>query len=78
MEDWFSVYNGLYLIVLILGAVATLVTKKYRKVVKELSELTVALKNGYSDKKLTKAEKDEIMKEALDVVKSIIQLKWRF
>lgn len=78
MEDWFSVYNGLYLIVLILGAVATLITKKYRKVVKELSELTVALKNGYSDKKLTKAEKDEIMKEALDVVKSIIQLKWRF
>jgi len=78
MEDWFSVYNGLYLIVLILGAVATLVTKKYRKVVKELSELTVALKNGYSDNKLTKAEKDEIMKEALDVVKSIIQLKWRF
>ena len=78
MEDWFSVYNGLYLIVLILGAVATLVTKRYRKVVKELSELAVALKNGYSDKKLTKAEKDEIMKEALDVVKSIIQLKWRF
>lgn len=78
MEDWFSVYNGLYLIVLILGAVATLVTKKYRKVVKELSELAVSLKNGYSDKKLTKAEKDEIMKEALDVVKSIIQLKWRF
>jgi len=78
MEDWFSIYNGLYLIVLILGAVATLVTAKYRKVVKELSELTVALKNGYSDKKLTKAEKDEIMKEALDVVKSIIQLKWRF
>ena len=78
MEDWFSIYNGLYLIVLILGAVATLVTKRYRKVVKELSELAVALKNGYSDKKLTKAEKDEIMKEALDVVKSIIQLKWRF
>jgi len=78
MEDWFSIYNGLYLIVLILGAVATLVTAKYRKVVKELSELAGALKNGYSDKKLTKAEKDEIMKEALDVVKSIIQLKWRF
>ncbi|ANS04936.1 hypothetical protein [uncultured Mediterranean phage] len=78
MEDWFSVYNGLYLIVLILGAVATLVTKKYRKVVKELSELAESLKKGYADKKLTKAEKDEIMKEALDVVKSIIQLKWRF
>ena len=78
MEDWFSVYNGLYLIVLILGAVATLITKKYRKVVKELSELAESLKKGYADKKLTKAEKDEIMKEALDVVKSIIQLKWRF
>ena len=78
MEDWFSVYNGLYLIVLILGAVATLVTKKYRMVVKELSELAESLKKGYADKKLTKAEKDEIMKEALDVVKSIIQLKWRF
>lgn len=33
---------------------------------------------GIVIKKLTKAEKDEIMKEALDVVKSIIQLKWRF
>ncbi len=78
MEDWFSLYNGLYLIVLILGAVVTIISAKYRKVVKELSELAVALKNGYRDKKLTKAEKDDVMKEALDVVKAIIRLKWKF
>lgn len=78
MEEWFSITNGLYLIVLILGAVATIISAKYRRVVKELSELAVALKNGYGDKKLTKAEKDDVMKEALDVVKAIIRLKWKF
>ena len=29
------------------------------------------------DKKLTKAEKDKVMKEALDVAKAVIQSKWK-
>lgn len=78
MAEWFSITNSLYLIILLLGAVSTVVTTRYRNVLKELNDLTESLKKGYADKKLTKAEKDEIMKEALDVVKSIIQLKWRF
>ena len=36
-----------------------------------------ALEDGYKDKKLDKAEKDKIMKEALDVAKAVIQSKWK-
>lgn len=78
MSEWFSITNSLYLIILILGAVATVVSTRYRNVLKELNDLAESLKKGYADKKLTKAEKDEVMKEALDVIKAIIQLKWRF
>lgn len=78
MAEWFSITNGLYLIILLLGAIATVVSTRYRNVLKELNDLAESLKKGYADKKLTKAEKDEVMKEALDVIKAIIRLKWRF
>ena len=40
-------------------------------------ELVKALEEGLKDKKLTKAEKDRIMKEALDVAKAMIASRWK-
>lgn len=76
-DDWLSWSNFFYLMGLIIAAVITLVATKYRNIVKELGDVAEKLELGYQDKKLTKAEKDAIMKEVLDVVKAVINLKWK-
>jgi hypothetical protein len=43
---------------------------------KELGDVVKALEKANEDKKVTNAEKKEIMKEVLDVVKAIIGLRW--
>ncbi|MBC8376982.1 MAG: hypothetical protein H8E26_13130 [FCB group bacterium] len=78
MEDWLSLNNALYLSVLILGALVTVMSTKYRNILKELSELAEVLKSGYADQKLSKAEKEAVIREALDVVKAILLMKWSF
>jgi hypothetical protein len=77
MEEWFTLNNTLYVIVLALGGLLTILSSKYRKILKELVELAETLKTGLADKKLTKSEKEDVLKEALDVVRAIILLKWK-
>jgi len=77
MEEWFTLNNTLYVILLALGGLLTILSSKYRKILKELVELAETLKAGYADKKLTKSEKEAVLKEALDVVRAIILLKWK-
>tara|TARA_Y100000361_G_C11026596_1_gene272483 strand:- start:186 stop:389 length:204 start_codon:yes stop_codon:yes gene_type:complete len=62
---------------LIVAGYATTVTAKNRQIVKEIGDLVKALESGYRDNKLTKQEKDLIMKEALDIGKAVIQSKWK-
>jgi|TARA_B100001939_G_scaffold273294_1_gene241172 DUF917 family protein len=75
-NDWLSWSNLFYLVGLIIAGYATSVTAKNRNIVIQLGELVKALEEGYKDKKLTKSEKDKIMKEALDVGKAVLQSKW--
>lgn len=75
-NDWLSWSNLFYLVGLIIAGYATSVTAKNRNIVIQLGELVKALEDGYKDKKLTKSEKDKIMKEALDVGKAVLQSKW--
>ena len=77
VSDWVSWSNFFYLIGLIVAGYATTVTAKNRQIVKEIGDLVKALEAGYKDNKLTKAEKDRVMKEALDVAKAVIQSKWK-
>jgi len=56
---------------------ATSVTVKNRNIVVQIGELVKALEDGMRDRKLSKAEKDLVMKEALDVAKAVIQSKWK-
>jgi hypothetical protein len=75
--DYFSWSTLFYLIGLILAGSLTLVSARYRKIMKELGDVVTALEKANEDKKVTNAEKKMIMKEVLDVVKAIIGLKWK-
>ena len=77
MSDWLSLSNLFYLLGLIIAAGLTMVATKYTNVVKELKDVAKKLEEGYADGELSKSEKEEVMKEVLDVVKSVINLKWK-
>ena len=77
MSDWLSWSNLFYLLGLILAAGITMVATKYTTIVKELKDVAKKLEEGYADGELSKKEKEAVMKEVLDVVKSVISLKWK-
>ena len=77
MMEWLSLSNLFYLIGLIVAGVATLVATKYRGIVKEIKDVASELQKAYEDGRLSKEEKEDVMKEALDVLKAVINLKWR-
>ena len=77
VSEWVSWSNFFYMIGLGVAGYATSVTVKNRNIVVQIGEMVKALEDGYKDKKLDKAEKDRIMKEALDVAKAVIQSKWK-
>ena len=77
ISEWLSWSNLLYMVGLCIAGYATSVTAKNRQIVIEIGELVKALEDGLKDKKLTKVEKDRVMKEALDVAKAVIQSKWK-
>ena len=77
MSDWFSWSNIFYLIGLILAGGLTMVASKYKTIVKEMKEVAKVLEEAYEDGQLSKSEKAAVMKECLDVVKSVINLKWK-
>ncbi len=77
VSEWLSWSNLLYMVGLCIAGYATTVTAKNRNIIVQVGELVKALEEGLKDKKLTKAEKDRIMKEALDVAKAVIQSRWK-
>tara|TARA_Y100000310_G_C20568692_1_gene756884 strand:+ start:622 stop:891 length:270 start_codon:yes stop_codon:yes gene_type:complete len=76
-SDYFSWTNGFYLLGLILAGIATMMATRYRSMMKEIGDVARVLEEAYADKKVTNAEKKKIMKEVLDVLKSVINLKWK-
>jgi len=44
---------------------------------KEIGDVARTLEEAYADGKLSAKEKKKIMKEVLDVLKSVINLKWK-
>ena len=77
VSEWVSWSNFFYMIGLGVAGYAASVTAKNRNIVVQIGELVKALEDGMKDKKLTKTEKDKVMKEALDVAKAVIQSKWK-
>ena len=77
MSDWLSWSNLFYLIGIMLAGGISLVASKYTTIVKEMKEVAKVLEEAYEDGELSKKEKESVMKEVLDVVKSVINLKWK-
>ena len=75
--DWFSWANLFYLLGLIIAGLAVIMASKYKTLMKEIGDVSKVLEEAYADGKLSNAEKKRIMKEVLDVLKSVINLKWK-
>ena len=76
-SDYFSWTNLFYLLGLILAGIATLMASRYKAMMKEIGDVARTLEEAYADGKLSAKEKKKIMKEVLDVLKSVINLKWK-
>ena len=76
-SDYFSWTNLFYLLGLILAGIATLMASRYKTMMKEIGDVARTLEEAYADGKLSSKEKKKIMKEVLDVLKSVINLKWK-
>lgn len=76
--DWMNWSNFAYLMVIILGAVGTMVATKYRIVVKEMKEVALKYHEAKKDGKITKEEQQEIAKECMDVLMATVKLVWKF
>ena len=74
-SDYFSWTNLFYLIGLIIAGIATLMASKYKAMMKEIGDVARTLEEANADGKISNAEKKKIMKEVLDVLKSVINLK---
>ena len=77
MADYFSWTNLFYFIGLIIAGLATIMATKYKAMMKEIGDVARTLEEANADNKITNAEKKKIMKEILDVLKSVINLKWK-
>ena len=77
MMDWLSWSNGFYLLGLIIAGLAVIMASKYKTLMKEIGDVAKVLEESYADGKLSAKEKKKIMKEILDVLKSVINLKWK-
>ena len=76
-SDYFSWTNLFYLLGLIIAGIATMMASKYKSMMKEIGDVSKTLEEAYADGKLDADEKKKIMKEVLDVLKSVINLKWK-
>ena len=77
LSDYFSWTNLFYLIGLILAGIATMMATKYKAMMKEIGDVARTLEEANADNRITNAEKKKIIKEILDVLKSVINLKWK-
>ena len=75
-SDYMSWSNFFYLVGIILAGYATAVTAKNRAIFIEIHELVETLERVNKDKIVTAEEKKEVMKEALDIAKAVIESKW--
>ena len=76
-SDYFSWSNLFYFIGLIIAGLAAIMASKYKSMMKEIGDVARTLEEANADGKISNAEKKKIMKEVLDVLKSVINLKWK-
>jgi len=76
--EWLSLSNAAYMLVIILGAVMSLVAVRYKPLVKEVKEVAQKYHDAKKDGKISKSEQQQLAKECMDVVVQIGKLVWNF
>ena len=76
--EWMNWTNFAYLMIIILGAVGTMVATKYRIIVKELKEVAQEYQKAMADGNLSKEEQQKIAKQSMDVLMAIVKMLWKF
>ena len=76
--EWLSLSNAAYMLVIILGAVMSLVAVRYKPLVKEVKEVAQKYHDAKKDGKISKAEQQQLAKECMDVIVQIGKLVWKF
>ena len=76
--DWMNLVIAAYMMVIILGAVGTMVAVRYRPLVKEVKEVAQKYHEAKKDGSISKAEQQAIAKECMDVIVAIGKLVWKF
>jgi hypothetical protein len=76
--EWLSLSNAAYMLVIILGAVMSLVAVRYKPLVKEVKEVAQKYHDAKKDGKISKSEQQQLAKECMDVVVQIGKLVWKF
>ena len=76
--DWMNWSNFAYLMVIIMGAVGAKVAIQYKPLVKEAKEVFQKWHEIKKDGKVTKIEQQELAKELMDVLYSMLKLVWKF
>jgi len=82
LEALFTWKNFLYFLIIVLGAFLTVVSAKYRNLVKEIKEAAETVSRAIDEKspggkEITKEEYEKIMKEILDIFAALLRLVWR-
>jgi hypothetical protein len=76
--EWISWENAAYLGAIIVGGYITIAAAKYKKLLKEIQEALNTYHKAAEDGKITKAERDSIVKEVLDIASTGVKIFWRW
>ena len=76
--EWLNWSNFAYALVLVFGIWGTMAATKYRILFKELKDVAQKYHEASKDGEITEKEKEQIAKECMDVISSLVRLMWRF
>ena len=76
--EWMNWTNFAYAMVLVFTIMGTMVAQKYRIVVKELKDVAQTYKEASKDGKISEKEKEQLAKESMDVIMSLVKHGLRY
>jgi|TARA_R100000501_G_C2626822_1_gene120598 hypothetical protein len=76
--EWLSWSNAAYLAAILVGGYISISAVKYKKVLREIQEALNTYHEAAKDGKITKSERDKIVKEVLDIASAGIKIFWKF
>ena len=76
--EWLSWANVAYMAGILIGGYITISAVKYKNMLKEVQEALNTYHEAAKDGEITKAERDKIVKEVLDILSAGVKMFWKF